>query len=349
MQQTEQSPFGNVLLVDFAMGNDWQFLDGLRAATSEEWEVRVHQTNHLHGSPWKNLRRCLEYIFFPWTVLCGRRRYRRVVAWQQFFGVSLAFWLRLFHLPKRFDLTVMTFIYKPKRGALGRIYFRFMRYAVASRYVDRIVCYARTECRSYSRIFGVPEEKFVFLPLGVPEEETTETAEPEVHPESADYIFATGRSNRNYPLLLSVMRLVPLRKLRIACEEDLGVLPESVEVIHGCYGADMMQRLKASYLVAIPLSDPNISSGQLCALQAMQQGKPIVASRSAGLQDYLKDGETALLVDADAAAWSRAIERLYSDSELYARLSQNARQMYLQHYTERAMGENFAVLLSQKF
>lgn len=342
MKQTEHTTAPNALLVDFDPGEDWQFLEALRVATGEEWELRRHQTNHLHGSLLKNLRRCLEYIIYPLMVLLGRRRYRRIVGWQQFYGVNMAFWQRLLCRPKRFDLTIMTFIYKPKRGCLGRLYFRYMKYAVASRYVDRIVCYAREECRSYSRIFGVPESKFVFMPLGVAEDEESSLASIA---EPGDYLFAAGRSNRDYPLLLRTMRLLPEVKLKVACEERFADLPANVEILHGCYERDMFRRLRDSYCVAIPLSDPTISAGQLSILQAMQYGKPIVASRSAGLQDYLVEGETALVVDSTPEAWSEAIARLYADRELYNRMSQNCRRIYQQSYTERAMGRNFATLL----
>jgi glycosyltransferase involved in cell wall biosynthesis len=336
----------NALLVDFDPGQDWQFLAALRGATGEEWQMRMNKTDHLHGSLLKNLRRCVEYILYPLMVLCGRRKYRRIVGWQQFYGLNLAFWQRLLCLPKRFDLTVMTFIYKPKRGAVGRLYYHYMKFAVASRYIDRIVCYSRSECSNYSRLFGVPESKFVFMPLGVAEDvEAEASVDNTASVDDSAYVFAAGRSNRDYPLLLQAMRLLPDRSLKVACEESFASAPSNVEVLHGCYGGEMFRRLSRCYCVVVPLQDPTISAGQLSLLQAMQYGKPIIVSRSAGVQDYVTDGETALLVEPTAEAWRDAIARLYADRALYERMSRNCRQTYLQNYTEHAMGENFAALL----
>jgi glycosyltransferase involved in cell wall biosynthesis len=342
MKETNHSTTRNVLLVDFDPGADWQFLAALREASGEEWEVRLWRTEQLHGSAVKNLLRCLQYIFYPLLFLLGRHSYRRVVGWQQFYGVSIAFWQRLFHRPKRFDLTVMTFIYKPKRGLLGKLYYHYLHYAINSPYVDRIVCYARAECRSYSQTFGVEESKFVFLPLGVHAD--AEPAEP-TRSTTASYIFATGRSNRDYPLLLAALRLRPELRLKVACEEALSDTPDNVEVLHDCYDRDMFHCLDTAYCVAVPLRDPTISAGQLSILQAMQYGKPIIVSRSAGVQDYVVEGETALLVDATAEAWSEALARLYTEPTLYERMSQNCRRIYRENYTEATMGRNFATLL----
>lgn len=59
----------------------------------------------------------------------------------------------------------------------------------------------------------------------------------------------------------------------------------------------------------------------------MAAGKAIVASRVAQIEQVLRDGETALLVEPEnSQAMADALERLCADPELRLRLGQAARQ-----------------------
>lgn len=47
------------------------------------------------------------------------KNYNKVLAWQQFYGLILAFYFRMFHVQDVPEIVVLTFIYRPK--ALGDI------------------------------------------------------------------------------------------------------------------------------------------------------------------------------------------------------------------------------------
>ena len=57
---------------------------------------------------------------------------KTVLCWQQFYGIAIAFFCRLFHLKKKYRLVIMTFIYKQKRGLPGKIFYHFVKYAITS-------------------------------------------------------------------------------------------------------------------------------------------------------------------------------------------------------------------------
>ncbi len=66
----------------------------------------------------------------------------------------------------------------------------------------------------------------------------------------------------------------------------------------------------------------------------MAAGRAIVASDLPSWSDVVRDDDTALLLlPDDVAAWSAAIDRLRYDSDLRARLGENARKQALEHYT----------------
>lgn len=62
-------------------------------------------------------------------------------------------------------------------------------------------------------------------------------------------------------------------------------------------------------------------------IEALQHGKPVIASDAGGIPDVIRDGETGLLVPpADAPALAAAIARLAADAELRNRLGTRGRQ-----------------------
>ncbi len=91
------------------------------------------------------------------------------------------------------------------------------------------------------------------------------------------------------------------------------------------------------FCVIIPIKDPNISAGQLVALQALQLGKPIIATRCSGLKDYLVDGVTALVINNDIQDLHKCLEKL-SDDAFYERMSRNEIEMFHAHYSSRSHG-----------
>lgn len=130
------------------------------------------------NSKGKVLLRYILFFLFPLLIVIKRRKYEKIVTWQQFYGLNYAFWCRLFHLPKVNDLTVMTFIYARKQGRIGRIYHRYMTYIVKSKYIDRFIVFSPKEAAYYSECFDEPIERFVSIPLGVDPERKQDSDNP---------------------------------------------------------------------------------------------------------------------------------------------------------------------------
>lgn len=205
-----------------------------------------------------------------------------------------------------------------------------MRYIVTSKYIDRFICFAKEEPSYYAALFGVNKNRFIFVPLGI---------KTFIVPKVSDngYIFATGRSNRNYDFLVECMRNTTY-KVIIACDGyQYEEVPENVEILNNCYREEMRKRMATCHVVAIPLEDLRMSSGQLVILQAMSLGKPVVCTASDGVKDYVRNEETGLLVNNNKDEWHAAINRLYSEKEEYKRLSANAKKYFDEYYTELAM------------
>ena len=71
----------------------------------------------------------------------------------------------------------------------------------------------------------------------------------------------------------------------------------------------------------------------LSALEAMASGRPLIAGDVGGLAEMVVDGETGLLVPADAEALAAAILRLAADPELGARMAGAAREYVVENHS----------------
>lgn len=102
----------SVILVDFLKSDRWEFSSKLNEFAL--FEVKGVQTNgKFYHSKVGTLIRYLIYFLYPlYFVLFHRKQYDMVIGWQQFYGINVAFWCRLFHLRKKNKLIVNTFIYK---------------------------------------------------------------------------------------------------------------------------------------------------------------------------------------------------------------------------------------------
>lgn len=327
----------NSVLVDFKLEKEWPFVEVLKTTTSEQWETIECQTNQYHGSKKASLIRFFWYFAFPFKMVLRRKKWNHIVAWQQFYGINFAFWCRLFHLKKINNLTIMTFIYKKKNGIAGWMYHKYMSFAVRSKYVDRFICFSKNESEYYPHVFRVDKSKFIYIPVGIAPLESVDTSD-------GGYVFATGRSNRDYSFLLKVLEGTDF-KCQIVCD----TLPESLaagstKILTDCHGKEMINRMAHSHCVVIPLKDINVSSGQLVMLQAMSLGKPVICTNADGIKDYTTK-DTAIMIPNDVNGWRRAISSLYDEPERYLDMSKSALSLFEKNFTENIMFSNIAKIL----
>lgn len=333
----------NLILADFPVDDTWELKRQLDAAVGRPFEVRWVE-GRIHVNRFK---RMANYFVVPFGPFLHRRRWNIVVTWQQFYGIVFAFLSRLFGVKKTCRLVILTFIYRPKHGLAGKLYERWMRYAVNNRYVDLIVVYSRAEVERYHRLLGIDRDRLRYVPLSIPPEAVPEEGgaaeETPIPPEP--FVFAPGKSNRDYELLVEALAPMGCR-MEIACDNYAGPVSEAVTVHNRLFGARMMRFMSRCAVVAIPLKDLTISSRQLALLQAMSLGKPIVVSRSQGVADYVTHGVNALVVDNTPQAWREAVSRLLADEALRAQLSCAALDTFERNHSERAMARAIASLIA---
>lgn len=307
------------------------FTASIESVTHQPWNV----IERIVPMSKAKIRRVLGFYLTPLSFMLKHPNARNVIAWQQFFGILAAFFNRYIFHRRNLSITIMTFIYQPKNGLAGKLYYKMVNSAISSKYVKSIIVFARNEVEHYERIFPKAKGKFHFVKLGIPVDNCnyydSELA-------SNDYFFATGVSNRDYNFLIDVFSGIKA-KLKIACPNIPYTGQENIEVLDNCFKNDMKRYLYNCKAVAIPLKDLNVSSGQLVFIQAMQFGKPIIISDSGSTRSYLENNVDAIILPNNVELWREGIEKLLNDNNMYKTMSDHNRKRALSDFSIAGLGE----------
>jgi glycosyltransferase involved in cell wall biosynthesis len=177
------------------------------------------------------------------------------------------------------------------------------------------------------------------------------------HVES-DHVLSVGEltPRKGFGFLVESLALLPPARrpaLRLACnmvDSDERRRIESLAAAGGvrieiAVGLNTAQ-LAAAYCAArfcvyAPFAEPF----GLVPLEAMACGKPVVAVSEGGVSESVVDGKTGFLAPRDAAVFAEAVDRLWTDPPLAARLGAQARQHVLENWSwEQSVAELEAIL-----
>lgn len=330
----------NVILVDYDAPNDWEFHKVIEKATGNNWSVYKAISNENHGGILQKLIRYAKYFLVPMKIAKNHKNYNKVLAWQQFYGLILAFYFRVFHIRNVPEIVVMTFIYKPKKSFAGKVYDKFMRYIVTSGYIKYFIVFSESEKKRYASYFNVSETQFVFETLG--HEDKTQ----EVPISNADdFYLAAGRSNRDYEFLVNAWGKRK-EQLKIICDTlSLKNIPNNIRILSDCHDDDYFAELAKCKAVIIPLENTHISSGQLVIIQAMMYGKPVIVTENDTVEDYVDAGRTGLVIKKTEKDLSAAMAAL-SNETYYKEISAAEREQYKSKFSIYAMGTEIGKLLN---
>ncbi|MFH6784301.1 MULTISPECIES: glycosyltransferase family 4 protein [Methylobacterium] len=211
--------------------------------------------------------------------------------------------------------------------------------------VDVFVVHSRREIALYAAWLGLPEERFIFVPLSI-HDEPREAHEDEAAP----FVLAMGSANRDYHTLAAAAARLGVPTVIVAGAHAVeGVtLPPNVTVLNGLDIAQCHDLCARARVNVVPLRNTAFTSGQVTVLEAMMLAKPVVATRAAGTEDYVAEGRNGLLVPPeDPEALADAIAALWDDPVLRARLGAGARRTVAEGTTFRAVAPAMAAVLKQ--
>lgn len=211
--------------------------------------------------------------------------------------------------------------------------------------VDKFVVHTRCEAEYYSQWLGFPMERFEFVPLQKPEF-------PRLGEENQEnpFIFATGSGNRDYGTFFKAVEKLNLKTLVAPGRHAVAGLeiPSQVDIRFEITKPEIIKASQEARINVIPMTTEGPTGGTVTIVESMRMGCAIIATRRSGVEDYLEDGVTALLVDPHSEEqMTEAIDRLWNDHELRNRLGKAAYQYAVENCSDEAAGAHLERILDK--
>lgn len=331
----------NIVIIDSSREEGKDFIQGLKDQTGEDWELIVEASNDRRTKA-KEALRYLKYFCVPFYTFINRKKYKNIVAWQQFYGIMFAFYCRLFHVKKVNNLIVMSFIYKKKTGLKGKLYEWLIRYVVTSKYVDSFTSVASAQCEKFAKEFNVPREKFKFIPWGITD---LFPAQKHLIKKDSPYFFCAGRSNRDWKIVFDSFGNSEIPCKFIYSDTSYIGKYKNIDVVSNVPDEEYFSLSINSYCVVISIDNCNLAGGEITIINAMQFGKPVILIQDNPHNDYVFEGVTGFVVPKESTKIIEVARRLVRDKELHNSIVVSARRYYEEKFSIYSVGKEIGKLV----
>jgi len=214
---------------------------------------------------------------------------------------------------------------------------------------DKIICISQAQKRDLLEL-GLPEEKVVFIPLGV-----DKTFYKPISPKP-EFILTIGRDvGRDTKSFLEAMRLLGEPAVMICSPHNVEGLEDKIphnltvlfdqpySVLRSYY-----ERAKV-FVIATKPADHLVGSdcpGQTAVLDTLAYGMPMVATEMPWFEGYFESGRHLLITAPNnPKALSEAIKKITSDVDLQKKLGKEGRKLIEEKCNSEAMGQAIARLV----
>ncbi|WP_227271829.1 glycosyltransferase [Roseobacter weihaiensis] len=192
--------------------------------------------------------------------------------------------------------------------------------------IDAYVVFSRFEQAQYPAYFDLPPDRVHYLPW---------TMEPPLPgPDSpvtgsTPYLCSIGGEGRDYALLAQAMAALPRQRMVIVARpySVAGIaFPDNVEVFTNLPKQQTWRVAADSLGLVVPLQSDQTACGHITIIGGQLLGLPLLVTRSRGVEDYITEGQTGLLMAAgDKAGMIKALRHLAEDRPAAQALGQAAR------------------------
>jgi len=211
--------------------------------------------------------------------------------------------------------------------------------------INKLIVHNSCEREIYSKWLGLPIERFEFVPLHI-------ELEVEPCPEESEkpYIFATGSGFRDYATLFKAVEKLNLRTIIVPGKNSLKGLevPPQVETIYQLPKNEIRRLVQRARVNVVPMTTEGIVAGTVTIAETMRLGRTMVITNRSGVEDYVQDGVTGLMVKPFSVdEMVEAIDRLWNDSQLRLKMNEQADKFAFNNFTVEAVGASMGRILDQ--
>lgn len=226
------------------------------------------------------------------------------------------------------------------------ILYPFFRLVVSR--ASKIICFTTKQADWWNNQLGF--NKAIFVPYAIiGKKNSISTIEK-------DYIFSGGGSSRDYATLVRAANNVAASFIIVALKDPVtrktsleGItLPSNVTVLQSRPHDQFFKLIQESKIMIIPLKDIPHVGGQKVLLETFSTGKPVITTRTAGMEDYVEDGKTGILVSPNNPDELKiAINSLLKDDHLRKLIGSNARKAFETTYNPVEIGKRVSEIIEE--
>lgn len=222
------------------------------------------------------------------------------------------------------------YIHRPRMLKLIKTTLKLL---TAKHVTFKIVVFSKPEIKLYSDAFALSADHFIYVPYG-------EWNKNKKLPKGSDhgYFFSGGYANRDFVTLAKLFQDKPWNLVIAASRqnEDFARYTQTVTLspnitVYWDIPADQFNKLLGESHAVIMLMKYNTgASGQIVILSALEYRKLVIASYTDVIDEYIKDGETGIILwDKNLSSMEEIISELSTPP--LGKLSEIAENGYL-HY-----------------
>jgi glycosyltransferase involved in cell wall biosynthesis len=206
-----------------------------------------------------------------------------------------------------------------------------------ARLLEHVLCLSEESRRELEASYRVPPKRITVIGSRV----DTQFFKPEPEAQIARQVCSAGAVNRDYRTLVEAVRPLGIAT-KIAADTawqhsggatHLESLPDFVEMRSWGNYQNLRRLYAESAVVVVPLERAMLS-GVTVALEAMAMAKPVILTRNAYVDEFLRDGENGYFVGhGDVLGLRTKIQYLLDHPDEAARMGARARDWVLSRYT----------------
>ncbi len=182
-----------------------------------------------------------------------------------------------------------------------------------------VCCMTRAEIEMYSRLFKIPHENFVLVPLAFQRGDICSAKDD-------GYVFAGGTQGRDWDTFVKAVDGLPYQ-IKVFTNRRLPYIPANTTVGFVSREQFYAHMAAASCVVMTLNPEPARIPGTTTWTAAMAMGKVVIVAEPRGAPDYMEQGVSGFYVNyGDAEALRYYIDLVMKDSELRKRVGEAARE-----------------------
>lgn len=295
--------------------------------------IAVHHIGKTMGHlPSKTLFRHWNYFILAIKGVLLRKNYDVIFFWQQYIGYYYLF-ISIFFCFNLRPCLLSYVIYNPhKKPLIDQIKSCFLYFLLSRKTMKKAVFFSRSD-----QLFKkITSRRKVIIKLAHYNNYIENNL---ANMEHAGYLFSGGASNRDYKALADIASYFTKETFIVACtSEDSAPLKNAPNIsFHtDAYGDKFSRYILNSKAVIIPLLDPDVVSGQLVVVQALQAGKIVFISTNNFLWDWVEKSKTKKFIIPYDSLEDIELLLKKSDKEL-AECYRLSRQYYLDEFSTKSM------------